>query len=78
MLLDADLLTAVAEGDADAFSRFYDRHSAALFGLCLRILRNAKADLHGFDPDAAPEAREASVRAIAADIAPGVSDGIRK
>jgi len=42
MLLDAELLTAVAEGDADAFSRFYDRHSGALFGLCLRILRNAK------------------------------------
>ena len=42
MLVDAELLSAVAGGDSDAFSRFYDRHASVLFGLCVRILRDAR------------------------------------
>jgi len=33
-----DLLLAVAEGDSSAFARFYQRTSAKLFGVILRIL----------------------------------------
>jgi RNA polymerase sigma-70 factor (ECF subfamily) len=34
------LLAGAASGDQDAFSRFYDATSAAVYGLALRILRN--------------------------------------
>jgi RNA polymerase sigma-70 factor (ECF subfamily) len=38
--LDAELLRAVAGGDEAAFARVYDRYSAILLGLMLRILRS--------------------------------------
>jgi RNA polymerase sigma-70 factor (ECF subfamily) len=37
---DAELLRAVARGDEAAFARVYDRYSAILLGLLLRILRS--------------------------------------
>ena len=37
---DAELLRAVARGDEAAFARVYDRYSAILLGLMLRILRS--------------------------------------
>ena len=37
---DAELLRAVARGDEAAFARIYDRYSAILLGLLLRILRS--------------------------------------
>ena len=37
---DAALLRAVARGDEAAFARVYDRYSAILLGLLLRILRS--------------------------------------
>ena len=37
---DATLLRAVARGDEAAFARVYDRYSAILLGLMLRILRS--------------------------------------
>lgn len=40
---DALLLRAIADGDADALAQLYDRWSAQVFGLALRITR-AKAD----------------------------------
>jgi RNA polymerase sigma-70 factor (ECF subfamily) len=38
---DGDLIKAVAEGDADALAVLYDRHGAAVYSLCLRMLRDA-------------------------------------
>jgi RNA polymerase sigma-70 factor (ECF subfamily) len=35
---DEALLSGIAQGDCEAFARFYDRHSAALLGLVSRIL----------------------------------------
>lgn len=37
---DADLLARVASGDATGVSELYDRHSAAVFGLALRVTRD--------------------------------------
>lgn len=37
---DAALLGRVALGETDAFSHFYDRHAAVVFGLVLRVVRN--------------------------------------
>jgi RNA polymerase sigma-70 factor, ECF subfamily len=62
---DAELLRAVARGDESAFARVYDRYSAILLGLMLRILRSrAEAEdvlqevflqvwqrAHSFDPE---------------------------
>lgn len=42
-MTDDSLVRAMAQGDADAMARLYDRWSAALFGLALRITRE-KAD----------------------------------
>ncbi len=39
---DAELIKAVADGDGDALAVVYDRHAAAVFSLCLRILRSAE------------------------------------
>lgn len=39
---DADLVEAVAAGDGDALAVLYDRHGAAVFALCLRILRSSE------------------------------------
>jgi RNA polymerase sigma-70 factor (ECF subfamily) len=35
---DTELLTRVAAGDPGAFAVFYDRHSAAVFGLLIKLL----------------------------------------
>jgi RNA polymerase sigma-70 factor (ECF subfamily) len=37
---DADLMDAVAARDQSALAELYDRHSAAIMGVCLRILRD--------------------------------------
>jgi RNA polymerase sigma-70 factor, ECF subfamily len=39
---DADLLSQITGGRAEALSLLYDRHGPALFALALRILRNAQ------------------------------------
>lgn len=39
-ITDIDLLNAVAKKDRSALSTFYDRHSAGLYGLALKILRD--------------------------------------
>ena len=36
----ADILEAVARGDREAFARLYERTSAKLYGICLRLLGN--------------------------------------
>lgn len=36
----AGLLEAVASGDRDSFSRLYERTSAKLYGICIRLLGN--------------------------------------
>jgi RNA polymerase sigma-70 factor, ECF subfamily len=36
----ADLISAMAEGDRDAFARFYDRYAPLVFPLVLRIVRD--------------------------------------
>lgn len=38
---DGDLIKAAAVGDADALAVLYDRHGAAVYSLCLRMLREA-------------------------------------
>lgn len=38
---DQTLLERIAQGDAPAFSAFYDRHSARVFGLLNRMLQSA-------------------------------------
>lgn len=35
---DAELMVQIAAGNEQAFEQLYDRHSARLYGLCLRIL----------------------------------------
>ena len=52
----ADLCAALRSGDV------------AIRADAVRYLRTARADLHGFDVDAAPQAREAAVAAIEADV----------
>lgn len=37
---DADLICRIAAGDRDAFGEFYDRHSARILGLLLRMIRS--------------------------------------
>lgn len=37
---DAELLACVANQDAEALAQLYDRYSAAVFSLCLRIVRD--------------------------------------
>jgi len=46
---DAQLLLATAQGDADAFARFYRRHLPVVVGFCLRATgdREFAADLTG-------------------------------
>jgi RNA polymerase sigma-70 factor (ECF subfamily) len=39
-LQDDQLLVAVGQGDRRAFSRLYERYSAALLSICIRILRD--------------------------------------
>lgn len=57
---DDALVHAMARGDADAMARLYDRWSAALFGLALRITRE-KADAEEVVVDAFAQAwRDAS------------------
>ncbi|MCE9635414.1 MAG: hypothetical protein K8T90_06885 [Planctomycetes bacterium] len=90
----ADLPRNKVDGFADAAlgARFLLGDRTALPGLCtllrsdeiarvaetVRVLRLAKCDLHGFDPDGAPEARESAVRAIESDPAAVVPKGIQK
>ncbi|MCG8407818.1 MAG: sigma-70 family RNA polymerase sigma factor [Phycisphaerales bacterium] len=38
---DIELMALIATGGQDAFAAFYDRHSARVFGLLLRILGNS-------------------------------------
>jgi RNA polymerase sigma-70 factor (ECF subfamily) len=39
---DPDLLARITAGDRSAFGLFYDRHAPALFGFCIRILKDGK------------------------------------
>ncbi len=39
---DEDLFARIAEGDDHAFAQFYDRHSAVLFAVALRILNQTE------------------------------------
>lgn len=41
-LSDEDLMAMIASGDVGAFGQFYDRHSAILFAVALRILDQAE------------------------------------
>jgi RNA polymerase sigma-70 factor, ECF subfamily len=38
--MSADLIRRMAEGDRDAFARFYDRHARQVFPLIMRIVRD--------------------------------------
>ena len=39
IIADEALLARIAQGDAEAFAAFYDRHNALLFGIACRILQ---------------------------------------
>ncbi len=41
-MAEAEWLRRMAKGDEGAFSHFYDRFGAALFGLCVKMLRDPK------------------------------------
>ena len=40
-MIGAELIRRMAEGDRDAFARFYDRHARQVYPLILRIVRDA-------------------------------------
>ena len=45
-LVDEDLLMAAASGDADSFLALYDRWSARVFGLVLKLVGDAQRAGH--------------------------------